>query len=158
MDEQSNNPEISVSHEALNAFRSAIASTGDCVYLSVNSEYDTSLTIGTSETGLVKFEREGIVFLMDSDSASRAKGLSIDYKSGPVSGFSIDNPNAPAKVVEITAKELKARLDSGEFVQFFDVRTVGERELALISGTRLLDDAAVSHIESLDRGTPLVFH
>lgn len=158
MDEQSNIPEISVSHDALNAFRNATSTSGDCVYLSVNSEYHANLTIGASETGLVEFEREGVVFLMDSDSLARAKGLSIDYKSGPMSGFSIDNPNAPAKVVEIEAKELKARLDSCEFVQFFDVRTPEERELALISGTRILDDAAVSHIESLDRGTPLVFH
>lgn len=158
MDELSQIPEISVSHEALNALRKAINSAGDCVYLSVNSEYDASLTIGASEPGLLQFEREGIVFLMDADSISRAKGLSIDFKSGAMSGFSIDNPNAPTKVVEIAAKELKARLDSSEFVEFFDVRTPAERELARISGSRILDDAAVSHIESLDRATPLVFH
>ncbi len=158
MDKATSNPHLTISTSAADAFRTALGTSGNCVYLTVNSEYEASLDIAEFDPELLKLEIDGVVFLLDDASMSRADGITIDYKSGAMSGFSIDNPNAPAKVVEIDAKELKARLDSQEFVHFFDVRTLEERELALISGTRLLDDAAVTHIESLDRGTALVFH
>ncbi len=158
MDKARSNPHLTISTTAADAFRAALGTSGNCIYLTVNSEYEASLDIDKFSSELLKLEVDGVVFLLDDASMSRADGITIDYKPGAMSGFSIDNPNAPAKVVEIDAKELKARLDSQEFVHFFDVRTIEERELALISGTRLLDDAAVSHIESLDRGTALVFH
>jgi rhodanese-related sulfurtransferase len=60
-------------------------------------------------------------------------------------------------VIELSATELRERLEAGEFPEFFDVRTPGERELASIEGARLLDAVTAAHIDSLDRSTPLVF-
>lgn len=57
----------------------------------------------------------------------------------------------------MTATELKTMLERGEPLEFVDVRTPEERELARIEGTRLLDDAYGSYILGLDRATPLVF-
>jgi rhodanese-related sulfurtransferase len=62
------------------------------------------------------------------------------------------------EVIELGAIELRDRLEAGEFPEFFDVRTPGERELASIVGARLLTAETAAHIESLDRSTPLVFH
>lgn len=63
-----------------------------------------------------------------------------------------------AAVVEIDPIEMREHLEAGQASAFFDVRTPYERELASIVGARLLDEAAVQHIESLDRDTPLYFH
>ncbi len=149
---------LHLSEGATAAFLQALAGTSDRVQIDVNEGYDTRLDLIAPSPELLEFEQEGVPFSISEQSVARAVGIAIEYKNGAMAGFAIDNPNAPPKVVEIVATELKARLDSGEFVQFFDVRTWEERELALISGTRLLDDAAVLHIEQLDRGTPLVFH
>ncbi len=63
----------------------------------------------------------------------------------------------PPPVRQISAVELKAMLDRHEPFEFVDVRTPDERELACISGSRLLDQAYGDHILSLERDTPLVF-
>ena len=48
-------------------------------------------------------------------------------------------------------------IDSGAAFEFVDVRTPHERELARIEGTRLLDQAYLDHLLTLDRDTPIVF-
>jgi monothiol glutaredoxin len=66
--------------------------------------------------------------------------------------------STPNSIRQITALELKAMLDRGAPFEFWDVRTVAERNIATIPGAKLLDSEAVEHIEALDRGTLLVFH
>ncbi|WAS99494.1 rhodanese-like domain-containing protein [Nannocystis poenicansa] len=91
-------------------------------------------------------------------SAARADGLRIDFvERDGEAGFAIDNPNAPAQVRPITARELQGKLAQGA-VRLFDVRTPQEQAIAAIAGARLLDEAARAEILELDRGTPLVFH
>lgn len=62
-----------------------------------------------------------------------------------------------ARVQQLTATELKAMIDRGAPFEFIDVRTPEERELAVIEGARLLDQAYGDQILELDRATPLVF-
>jgi monothiol glutaredoxin len=61
-------------------------------------------------------------------------------------------------IKQITAQELKALMDADAPLELFDVRTAAEREIATIAGARLLDQAAVDHLQTLDKSTPLVFH
>ena len=61
-------------------------------------------------------------------------------------------------VHEISAVELKRRLDAGELSRFYDVRTPGEYAVASIEGAQLVDAALAQQIEALPRDTPLVFH
>ena len=75
-----------------------------------------------------------------------------------MTGFKIENPNAPAVVQEISPTELKAKLDSGEIKELFDVRTPKERGICLIEEGRLLDADADTHITGLDRSIPIAFH
>ena len=70
----------------------------------------------------------------------------------------LDNPNAPAQVKQITAKELKKRIDAGDAVELFDVRSGEERNIAKIDASRILDDAGVKHLEALSKDALLVFH
>lgn len=65
--------------------------------------------------------------------------------------------NAPP-VREITAVELKAMIDRGERFALVDVRTHGERQRAMIAGSRLLDQETYDELIQADPQTPIVFH
>ncbi len=60
---------------------------------------------------------------------------------------------------EITAAELKARMDSGEDVQLIDVRQPDEHEFARIKGAKLIPlGDIVKRINELDANRELVLH
>ena len=58
---------------------------------------------------------------------------------------------------QLSAPELKALLDSGTAIELVDVRTKGERAIATIDGSRLLDEAYHDALLLRDRDTPIVF-
>lgn len=60
-------------------------------------------------------------------------------------------------IKQLPAPELKKMLDAGTPVVLIDVRTDGEREVARIEGSRLLDQAYHDELMALDKDTPLVF-
>src|SRR4029077_17156516 len=114
------------------------------------------LDIGAKEPSHVTIESSGITVQLDRASAQRANGVSVDFvEDASGGGFKIENPNRPAMVREIPAKDLKALLDSGKVKELFDVRTPKERDVAMIAGSKLLDDAAMTAIEQLPKETPL---
>ena len=110
--------------------------------------------------GWLTLELDGLTLAFDPISAQRAEGMSIDFidQAGGQAGFKIDNPNAPPSVQQLSVEDLKAKLDGGEKVELFDVRTPREREVATIPGAVMLDDNAEAYIQQLDKSTPLVFH
>jgi monothiol glutaredoxin len=73
------------------------------------------------------------------------------------SEFTIDHPSAPPGIRQLSAPELKAMIDSGRPFELFDVRTEDERRLAMIDGSRLLDQNGYDYLLTLDRDTPIVF-
>jgi monothiol glutaredoxin len=62
-----------------------------------------------------------------------------------------------ATIQQLSAPDLKAMIDSGAVFEFVDVRTPGERAVARIEGSRLLDQAYHDYLLGLDRDTTLVF-
>jgi monothiol glutaredoxin len=60
-------------------------------------------------------------------------------------------------IQQITAQELKAMIDNGDRFELVDVRTDGERAIAKIDGSTLLDQAEHDRLLTLDRATPIVF-
>ena len=60
-------------------------------------------------------------------------------------------------IQQLTAPELKAMIDGGATFEFVDVRNEWERDLARITGSRLLDQAYHDYLLTLDRATPIVF-
>ena len=82
-------------------------------------------------------------------SARRADGVAIDVVDTPQGlGFRIDNPNAP-RVEAMDVEELKRRLDAGDPLQLFDVRTPEERATASIPGSILLTEDEEKRLASL---------
>ena len=63
----------------------------------------------------------------------------------------------PPPIRQLSAPELKALIDSGTPFELVDVRTEGEREVAAIEGSRLLDRVYHDALLQLDRDTPMVF-
>jgi monothiol glutaredoxin len=134
-------------------------SPGDVIHLTITQSWEHQLDIGAKEPTHVTIETAGITVQLDRASAQRANGVSIDFvEDASGAGFKIENPNRPAAVREIPAKDLKALLDSGKVKELYDVRTPKERDVAKIEGAKLLDDAAMAQIEQLPKDTPLAFH
>ena len=67
------------------------------------------------------------------------------------------SPHPPPPIRQLSAPELKALLDSGAPIELVDVRTEEERAVAVIEGSRLLDQAYHDALLRRDRETPLVF-
>jgi len=67
------------------------------------------------------------------------------------------NSPSPARVLPITAQELKTLRESGGPHELVDVRTENERALACIDGSRLFDQQAMDYLQDLERDTLLVF-
>jgi len=58
---------------------------------------------------------------------------------------------------QLSAPELRALMESAATLELVDVRTDGERAIARIDGSRLLDQAYHDALLLLDRDTRLVF-
>jgi monothiol glutaredoxin len=65
--------------------------------------------------------------------------------------------NGPPQIRQLSAREVKALIESGTPFELVDVRTDEERAVAKIEGSRLLDQAYHDALLRLDRKTPIVF-
>jgi len=153
-------PKLTITDAAKAALASALADEpGALVRFSVDPQWRPMLDLDQPKDGDLTLETNGVKVLVDRGSAKKANGVKIDFVSGDAGGFKIDNPNEPPRVRIITAAELKARLDGGEKLELFDVRSDQERQIAHIEGSRLLDQSVANYIGSLDKDeATLVFH
>ncbi|MGI9590520.1 MAG: Grx4 family monothiol glutaredoxin [Myxococcota bacterium] len=158
---QAEPPELRVTDAAAEALRQATAGRpeGEVIHLSIDSRFQTSLSLGPLQAGDLEVETAGLRIAVDALSAPRAQGVVIDAvqtDDGPA--FRIDNPNAPNPVQAMDVGELKRRLGASEVFELLDVRTAEERALASIPGSVLLNEDVARRLESLPRDTMLVFH
>jgi monothiol glutaredoxin len=151
-------PNVTVTEAAAEAFRNALQGDDEHVRLEVDGRFQNDLSIGPRNPSDVAVESAGLSIVMSRATARRANGVRIDYvrtAEGPA--FKIENPNEPPRVKAMMPAELKKKLDAGESLELFDVRTPQEREIARIEPARHLDEETAEHISKLDKGTPLVF-
>jgi molybdopterin/thiamine biosynthesis adenylyltransferase/rhodanese-related sulfurtransferase/molybdopterin converting factor small subunit len=81
----------------------------------------------------------------------------IDYEE--FCGLRGQAPEQPATLEEITATELKERLDNGQDVQIIDVRETFEYDIARIPGTRLIPlGQVVTRMNEIDPSRETVMH
>jgi len=151
-------PTITVTDEAAAALREALTEGGDVVHVAVNEHWQHDLYLDPPGDGEFQLESNGIKMSVAKAMARKLDGLVIRHEEGDQgAGFRLDNPNAPAQVTPISAKELAAKLEAGEALKLFDVRTPQERDTARIEGSVLLDQAMLGEALELDRDTVLVF-
>ena len=154
-------PTITVTQPAVEALRQALTSQGEGdaeLHLAIDAAFQSSLGLGPRGPGELLIETGGVTILLDPMSAKRADGIVIDVVDTPQGlGFKIDNPNAP-QIGSMDVEELKRRLDAGDPMQLFDVRTPEERATASIPGSILLTEEEAQRIMGLPRDTLLAFH
>jgi len=150
-------PTITVSDAALSAFRGALLDAdGEVLHLKIDARFQNDLYFAPREPGTLELDLRGLALFVDSASARRADGMSIDFIDGPNAGFKIENPNQPASVKQLTPAELKDLLGKGK-VTLFDVRPEHERALASVAEARPFDEAGQEYLLSLDRNAPVAF-
>jgi monothiol glutaredoxin len=155
-------PKISVTEGARNAFTDASGEAGplELLRFEVSPRFEYGLFFGAKQPD--DFEVEvggGMKILVDKASAKRADGVVIDFVEGPGgAGFKIENPNEPARVKPLSAKQLKEMLDRGEPFELLDVRSEKERGIAKIAAAKHLEQTLLPEIEALPKDTTLVFH
>lgn len=126
--------------------------------VTIGERFACDLRFDTEEAGDLRVDADGVTILLDEPSAARADGLSIDFVAGADgSGFTIDNPNAPPGVRQLSAPALARMMASGVPFVLVDVRTEQERAIAKIEGSHLFDQAGHDFVMALDRNTTLVF-
>jgi monothiol glutaredoxin len=153
-------PRITVTDAAKQALQGALSEEpGATVRFTIDPQWRPGLDLDHAKEGDFQVASNGMTVLVDRGTAKKADGVTIDFVPGDAGGFKIDNPNEPPRVRIISATELKARLDAGEKIELFDVRTEDERKIAQIPGARLLDQSAAEGIADLDKdNATLVFH
>ena len=157
-------PEIGLSEEAASLIANALeGQAGNAVHLRIDSRWQHHFNLGPAEGHEIRAElgagAAGVEILMDIGTAPRAKGLRVDVEETFQGyAFRVDNPNAPPSVQPLDGPDLKARLDAGEALRLFDVRSPAERERCRIEPSRLLDESAVTAIAELPRDAALVFY
>lgn len=152
-------PKIKISPNAAKAFRESLEGDDEFVRFQVTPRWDHELSIGAKQPGDLEVETGGLTILVDRMSAPRADGVEIDMvKTSQGPAFKITNPNEPPRVRPISPAELKERLDRGDQLELIDVRSREEREIALIEGSKLLDEPVGRKLANMDRSTTLVFH
>jgi len=155
---ESKAPTITISEAAAKAFTANVADAGGgSLRLQIDAQFQHELVFGPRGPDDIEVRTSGVALLLDRSIASRANGVSIDFIDGAAGGFKITNPNAPPRVKQLTAQELKAMLDRGE-VALFDVRPETERAIARIAAARPLDAAGQKYLLGLDHDNPIAFY
>jgi monothiol glutaredoxin len=151
-------PVITVTVAAANAFAAALADAGgDPLHLQIDAEFRHDLFFGPREPNDLEVQANGLTVLVPRASARLANGVVIDFVEGKQSGFKITNPNEPARVRSLSAKELQALLASGEKLDLFDVRTPAELAIAKLERALPLDETGERYLNSLDPSAPIAF-
>ena len=148
-------PEVLVTEAAVAAFQRFAETATPKVRMSIDRDFDVVLELEDPRPGDLELDLGGPVMSMDRRTAMRANGVTIDFVE-KANGFKIDNPNKPAAVRPLAAEDYAAMRASGKPHLLLDVRTPGEREIARIEGSELLDDEMMERLMELDRTTPIV--
>jgi monothiol glutaredoxin len=151
-------PTITISAAAVQAIEGALRDApGESLRLQVSPKFEHDLLIGPKAADDVEVHTNGLVVLLDPQTASRADGISIDFLAGPDGGFKIDNPNEPPRTRSLSPQQLKTMLDRQEVI-LFDVRPEHERKVASIPAARPLDEAGQAYLQALDPSAPIALY
>jgi monothiol glutaredoxin len=152
-------PSITVGKGARDAFNEARPDQEyEHLRFEIGPRFQYALSFGPAMDGDIVVDCEGLELRMDRGTARRADGTVIDFIDGPGgAGFKITNPNEPAKVQQLTVKELKQKIDDGHEVYVFDTRPENERDIAKLPFAQPLDEDGRRKLGSLAKDAFVVF-
>jgi len=152
-------PALTITDTAAKAIREALAEDGadTALQLSIDARFQAQFQLAEPDDRLIRADVNGILIQMDAVTASRARGIRIDWVDTPQgSGLAIDNPNAPAPVKPMSVQTLKARLDAGD-ITLVDVRPPEERTRASLQQDFRTFDDGIDALARLPKDTALAF-
>jgi monothiol glutaredoxin len=152
-------PAITISADAIAMLRDALDNAGDgfALKIEVDPRFNAKLQLAPVDANAIAVEVDGIRAQFDLASARRAQGLSIDWVDDERGrGLVIENPNAPAKVRELSPVEAAGKLAAGA-ITLVDVRPPEERAFAMVKAKFSTLDQGSAELEALPKDTPLAF-
>jgi monothiol glutaredoxin len=151
-------PEITITPKAAEKILEAMAGhDGIALHLQVDPNFQARFQLAPAEGSEIATEAGGIQVLFDVASAQRARGAAIDWvETVQGEGLSINLPEAPQPVAQMSVQDLKTRLDAGD-ITLVDVRTDAEREKASIEGALAMNAEVMSQLEAMPKESPLAF-
>ncbi len=152
-------PAITITPAAADMLRKAIADAGQdlALQVEVDAGFNTRLQLAPRDAQAIASELEGIRVQFDLASAPRARGLSIDWvEDARGRGLVIENPNAPAKVRDLTPAQAAERVQAGTLL-LVDVRPLDERLMAEAPVPYRHLDHGVADLEALPKDTAIAF-
>ena len=152
-------PAITITPAAADMLRKAIADAGHdlALQVEVDAGFNTRLQLAPRDAHAIASELEGLRVQFDLASAPRARGLSIDWvEDARGRGLVIENPNAPAKVRDLTPAQAAERVQAGTLL-LVDVRPLDERLMAEAPVPYRHLDHGVADLEALPKDTAIGF-
>jgi len=152
-------PAITITPAAADMLRKAIADAGHdlALQVEVDAGFNTRLQLAPRDAQAIASELEGLRVQFDLASAPRARGLSIDWvEDARGRGLVIENPNAPAKVRDLTPAQAAERVQAGTLL-LVDVRPLDERLMAEAPVPYRHIDHGVADLEALPKDTAIGF-
>lgn len=152
-------PEVMLTEGAIAAFVAYAETTPANVRLEIDRAFDAVLDLAPAKPGDVILDMGRVVLAMDSASARRADGMTIDFvRTGSTEGFKIENPNAPPKVRALGVAALQQMIASHKPMLLLDVRTEDERDIVKLDGSVRFSSDDPEILDDVDRAMPIVLY
>lgn len=151
-------PEVTITDAAAEKILEAMAGhDGIGLHFAIDAGWQSQFNVAPAEGHEIKVDANGITLLFDLASAQRARGAVIDWvETMQGSGLTINLPQAPKPVNQMSVADLKAGLDATSVI-LIDVRGSEERALASLEAARAMDGGTMQEIEALPKDTALAF-
>jgi len=151
-------PEVTITDAAAEKILEAMSGhEGIGLHFTIDASWQSQFNVAPAEGHEIRVEANGITLLFDLASAQRAKGAVIDWvNTMQGEGLTINLPEAPKPVHQMSVGELKQKLDA-ESIILIDVRGSEERALASLDAARAMDGNTMREIEALPKDTELAF-
>ena len=135
-------PTVTITKAAQRAFRDAAhqAGAGEVLHLTIDAKFHNDLFFGAVEPSDVVVVANELTIAMDSRTARRANGVTIDFVEGPTGvGFKLENPNQSSTIQGVRPADVLHLLRARDKLRLIDVRPEAQRAKAAIDEADPLD-------------------
>lgn len=151
-------PEVTITDAAAEKILEAMQGhEGIGLHFAIDAGFQSQFNLAPAEGHEIKVETNGITMLFDLASAQRAQGAVLDWvESVQGAGLTINLPQAPEPVNQMSVTELKNGLDNNSVI-LIDVRGGEERALASLDAAKPMNSETMQLMEALPKDTELAF-
>ena len=151
-------PEITITAVAAAQIKESMQGhEGIDLHFQVDANWNSQFNLAPAEGNEIIAESNGVRILMDLATAQRARGAMIDWVSSiQGEGLSVDLPQAPSPVKQMSVQELAEKLTAGS-ITLVDIRGDDERARAFIEGAEVLTRDVMDKLEQMPKDSEIAF-